>query len=230
MIDIVVTMCDRLPLLKRTLSYIWDRTTTPYRLHVIDDASRTGNVQYLKALLAQGKVASVHLHTRRLGPAAHLRAIGQIATSDPVVLTDDDILCPRLDPDWLARGLEAMGRWPGLGLLALNNPHCNVGDKRHKRRRYGPVTTCLNVGGTFLFARRSVLKAGYLPADGTPAPIRAWCVQVRAAGGRVGYLTDVYCQHIGAISVRNGRDMSRQLERVRPIDPDTLEPADAYKG
>lgn len=29
--DIVVTTCERLPLLQRTLEHIWERTTTPYR-------------------------------------------------------------------------------------------------------------------------------------------------------------------------------------------------------
>ena len=42
--DIVLCTRNRLPLLKRTLTYLFERTITPFRLHVIDDASTEGNV------------------------------------------------------------------------------------------------------------------------------------------------------------------------------------------
>lgn len=228
--DIVVTTCDRLPLLKRTLEYIRERTSTLYRLHVIDDASTEGNAEYLREMLAEGMVDRIYLHTRRVGVASHLRALLEITSSDPVVFCDDDILCPRLEPDWLEQGLAAMRRWPALWLLALNNPQCNIGDRRHIRKRGEVVTLCLNVGGTFLFARRAALAAEHIPADGTKSAVRALSLAVGAAGGKVGYLTQVYCQHIGVTSARNRLNLARQLDRVRPVDPDTLEPADAYKG
>ncbi|HUW11695.1 MAG TPA: glycosyltransferase family A protein [Anaerolineae bacterium] len=230
MTDLVVTTCERLPLLTRTLEYIWERTVSPYRLHVIDDASTTGNAQYLRELLVAGKVDSVHLHTERMGVPSHLRAMLRITMSDPIVFVDDDILCPKLEPDWLAQGLEAMERYPDVWLLALNLPQANIGDRRHWRERREGVTLCVNVGGTFVFARRAALEPALLPADGTGSAIRWLCLNVGAAGGKVGYLTDVYCQHIGAISARNGKDMSRELAKVSPINPDMLEPPDEYKG
>ena len=56
---------------------------------------------------------------------------------------------------------------------------------------------------------------------------------LRAARGeqwQVGYLTNVYCQHTGAISVRNSIDMSEYLEKVFPINSDTLEPPKQSRG
>jgi len=226
MTDIVVTTCGRLPLLKRTLEYIWERTTTPYRLHVIDDASI--NAAYLKELRDQGQVASIRLHTERAGIAAHLRAIEKITVSDPIVFTDDDILCPRLEPDWLERGMQAMRWFPKLGLLALNNPQCNVDGKRGQTMPGKPVTLCRNVPGSFVFMRRAVL-ASCRPRDGTQSPVKAMCRLAARQGWQVGYLTDVYCQHIGSRSVRTGKDLSKQLELVLPIDGDTLEPPEEFR-
>jgi len=228
--DLVVMTCERLPLLKRTLAHIWECTTTPYRLHVVDDASREGNAAYVRGLHRKGKIASVLLRKRRVGISANLRTLAGLTTSDPLVFTDDDILCPRLDPDWLARGLEAMQRFPQIGMLALNSPHCNVGgSKRGVLVPSGPVTMCRNVPGSFVFMRRAVL-AKCAPPDGIQSPVKHMCDQATALGWRVGYLADVYCQHIGLVSVRLHNDLSREIALVAPINSDTLEPADEYKG
>jgi len=229
MTDIVVTTCERLPLLQRTLEHLWARTETPYRLHVIDDASVGGNQAYLAALLAAGKVARVHQHTRRVGIPFHLRSLTKITASDPIVFTDDDILCPRLEPDWLARGLAAMEQYPELGLLALNSPECNVTGGRGQKEPGEPVTFCRNVGGSLVFARRAVLDACQ-PPDGTTSAVKWLCLDAARRGWRIGYLTSVYCQHVGTISVRNQKDLSRIIDPVLPVDSETLEPPDAYKG
>jgi hypothetical protein len=227
--DIVVTTCERLELLKRTLGHIWERTVTPYRLQVIDDASTEGNADYLTGLVAEGRIGRAHLHRRRKGIPFHLRSLVKVTDSDPIVFTDDDVLCPRLDPDWLARGLEAMARFPRMGMLALNNPHCNVGGKRGETMPGDPVTLCRNVPGTFVFARRAVLE-GFQPPDGTQSAVKWMCLEAAKLGWQIGYLTHVYCQHIGTVSVRNQKDLSREIALVQPTNPDTLEPPDAYKG
>ncbi len=229
MIDIVVTTCERLPLLQQSLDCLRERTVTPYRLRVVDDASTEGNAEYLRAEYAAGRVASIHLHRRRVGIASHLRALLRITESDPVVVADDDILCPQLAPDWLARGLAAMEQLPTLGLLALNNPQCTLDASRGPKTPVGEVTLCRNVGATFLFVRRAVLAACQ-PSDGERSPVKRLCLLAAAAGWQVGYLSDVYCQHIGAVSVRTGTDQGAALALVAPVHPYTLEPADEYKG
>ena len=225
--DLVLCTRNRLPLLKRSLKYIFERTETPYILHVIDDASTDGSAAYIKSLHAEGKIADILLRKKCTGISANLRAIAWMTVSDPVVFTDDDVLCPRVNPDWLAQGLDAMQHFPKLGLLALNNPHCNVGNKRGKTKAGDPVTLCCNIPGTFVFVRRAVL-ASCQPADGIKSPVKELCIAAARSGWRVGYLTHVYCQHIGTISVRNRRDLSREIKLVLPINGDTLEPPNAY--
>lgn len=227
--DVVVTTCERLELLQRTLAYIWERTTTPYRLQVIDDASQGGNGAYLLALEAEGKIARARIHRRRVGIVAHLRMLEQITQSDPLVFTDDDILCPKVEPDWLARQLAAMEQFPELGMLALNAPSCNLHGSRGNLLPGDPVTLCRNIPGEFVCVRRAMLSS-CMPEDGVRSPVKRMCAKATMAGWGVGYLTDVYCQHIGALSVRNGRNIGGDLEQVLPVDGETLEPPEEFRG
>jgi hypothetical protein len=228
-IDLVVTTCNRLDLLRRTLSYIWARTTSPYRLHLLDDNSEAPTVDYLRRLYLDEKIDSVYFGKEPVGIPGQLRRILRVTESDPVVFTDDDILCPRLDPDWLARGLAAMAAHPEVGLLALNGPQCNIDGKRGLTEFHGEVTYCRNIPGWFAFARREVL-ATCQPDDGAYSPVKQMCARATAQGWRIAYLTEVYCQHIGAVSVRNDKDLTVELEMVLPIDPETLIPPEAYRG
>lgn len=226
-IDLVMTTCNRLALLKRSLQYLWERTTTPYLLQVIDDASEEGNGDYLRALQEKGKIDRARIHTRRVGISSHLRTLDRITRSDPIVFTDDDILCPRLEPDWLARGLAAMEAIPELGMLALNTPGCNVRHSRGDVEPAGDVTFCRNVPGSFCFMRRSILK--YAPPDGIASPVKYMCKMATEAGWRIGYLTHVYAQHTGPVSIRTGRNWNRDLMLVLPVDPETLAPPEEYR-
>jgi len=229
MIDIVVSTCNRLELLKRTVETIQERTSSDYRLHVIDDASTEDNIEYLAGLQMAGVIETLIAREKRAGITANLRAILGITCSNPVVFTDDDVLCPKLEPDWLYRGLMAMEEHPELGMLALNNPQCNVGDKRRRGEVSREVTYCRNVGGTFTFVRRDVLKR-CLPAGEAVSPVKEMCFEAARRRWKVGYLTNVYCQHIGLVSMRSRLDMAEELRLTAPINDDTLEPADVYKG
>jgi len=226
--DLVVTTCERLPLLKQTLYHIWERTSPPYRLQVIDDASTSGNGDYLRRLQVDGRIARARIHKRRVGIPHHLRTLARITLSDPVVFSDDDILCPKLEPDWLQRGLAAMEARPELGILALNTPGCNVRHSRGDVEPAGDVTFCRNVPGSFCFVRRKVL-ATCVPPDGVPSPVKWMCKRATDEGWRIGYLTHVYAQHTGPVSVRSGRNWSQDLKQVLPVDPETLEPPEEYR-
>jgi hypothetical protein len=120
---------------------------------------------------------------------------------------------------------------PKLALLALNNPHGNLdGDKRRKRGRDGEVTFCEKSGGSFMLIRRELLPR-IAPPDGVQSPVSAMCQKARTLGWANGYLTETYCQHIGAVSMRNGWDLSGELERLGPVNPETLEPLrEEYRG
>ena len=229
MIDIVITTYNRLSLLKQTLNHIWERTTTPYKLQIIDDNSSDGTVRYLQSLILQNKVSKVFFHTRRCGISVHLNSLIKITSSDIIIFSDDDVLCPKLKPDWLEQGLNAMKEFPEIGLLGLNNPHCNVGNKRGKKEQKGNITFCRNIPGHFVFVRREFLNK-LIPLNKETSPVKVMCSQATQFGYRVGYLNEIFCQHIGIISVRNRKNLRKELILVQPINLDTLEPPKAYKN
>jgi len=224
-IDIVVTTRNRLHLLPRTINHILTRTRSPYRLHVIDDRSENDLVRnYLLSLYEQGRIHNLVLRRYQAGQLSNLNVAVWLTYSDPVVLTDDDVLCPDVEPDWLARGRKAMLRRPKLGVLALDHPGAARGDL--KRPAPDGVTYCSYVGGTFMFVRREVLLTQPLPHHWhdfgtTPTTIR--CQQARNNGWQIGYLTGTYCEHVGEISVLTNRAY-RNSPFIPVKDEKTLEP------
>lgn len=239
MTDIVVDTLNRLPLLQRTLESILERTVTPYRLHVIDDASTEGNAEYLRGLHDAGRLASMTLREKRRGIPANWNQAARTGDSEVVVYCNGDVVCPSVSPDWLLRGLGALDRYPDLGMVSLNSPMCTAnGGWKVLERRKG-VVICDRVPSFYLFVRRALMQDIVIPdvggtLEGIPmvptfAKIdRAWSLAAQRRGYKVGYLAKTYCEHIGVHSVRNGRDLSRWA--IKPVNAETLEPPAEFAG
>jgi len=230
--DLVVTTYNRLETLKMTLEYIWERTSTPYRLIVVDDCSTEDTKEYLRELEAVGKVDWIYLRDQKVGMHHYLDDMLDITSSDPIVFTDDDILCPLVEPDWLSQGLKAMQDFPNYGLIALNNPYENWAKRRALKQPGKVVTTIHAVGGTFAFVRREILKACVGPDKvchgNSPMLSLSWRIWMTSCW-KVGYLSEVYCQHNQGVSARTGQDSSSRLAKVPPMDLLTLEPSERYR-
>jgi len=227
-IDIVVTTRNRLDYLEKTLTHIFERTRSDYDLHIIDDASEEENQPYLLELYRLGKIHTLTLRRERCGAMANLNLGAWSALSDPVVFTDDDVLCPDLSPDWLSQGITAMRRRKNqnLGLLALNHP----GAHRRIIEDDGEVTKCRFIGGTFMFVRRKFLRQWSLPhfRDNygiTPTTKR--CHKAHQLGWDIGFLSNVYCYHIGHQSEITGQPYGGAF--IPPVSWETLEPPEKVK-
>ncbi len=221
--DIVMTTMNRIDYLKQSLEYIFERTRSPYALHIIDDKSTDGTADYLIELWKLGKVETLVLHNQRHGIFANRNAGTWLAFSDPFVITADDVLCPDIEPDWLATGLEVMARIPKLGILDLNHP---TAYRLLKGEPDDEINYCLHVGGTFGFIRRAVVENWNLPHyRGNFGYINEimLCDHAWAVGYKVGYLKHTYCYHIGKKSASTGMDYD-PISFVEPVDWKTLEP------
>lgn len=231
MTDILVTTRNRLALLQQTLEHIYGRTRSPYRLHVVDDCSRPdaasggGNADWLWEEFKAGRVHHLYLRGEHVGAMGNLNLLAWASFSDPVVLTDDDVLCPDVEPDWLSRGLSAMERHPEVGMLALHHP----GAKLKGYRVAGEVTYCESLGGTFLFVRRAVLERFPLPHRRglLDRPMAPRCEQVREAGWKIAYLTRTYCYHTGKKSALTGSHYQGPF--IEPESWKTLEPRERWR-
>jgi len=232
--DIIVFSRNRHDYLFQCITYIVERTHTPHLIHLVDDASI--DTDYLMELWCANIVDTLVLRHTHVGLRAQMNSAFWLTFSDPVVFTDDDVLCPDLTPDWLTQGLAAFNRHPELGVMALNHPSTNPtrGGKgaRTILGKKDEVTYSKVVGGTFAFVRRKVLTGWNLPHErgqlvtGSTYPSTQRCRRAQELGLKVGYLTDVYCQHIGRISARDEKDVSDAIMDV--TDPKTLRPPEEW--
>jgi GT2 family glycosyltransferase len=208
-------------LLVQTLDHIRERTHTAYRLHVVDDGSSDDNSVYLYSEWKAGRLNSIALRRDRHGAMAAQNVGVWLAFSDPFVMTDDDVLCPALDPDWLARGLAAMREHKKLAMMCLHHP----GAKYKPQGRNGRVVYAQSVGATFCFMRKPFVVQHPLPHspdNHTGRPMERRCKMAHRNGWKIGYLHGVYCYHTGKHSqLTNGPYLGRTIE---PKNWLTLEP------
>jgi glycosyltransferase involved in cell wall biosynthesis len=224
--DIVIGTHNRLDMLRRTIECIQERTTTPYRLSIIDDASTDGTGDYTKAL-----GLNLYRREKRAGMHQNLIEVAKVTQSDPVICTDDDALCPLLDPDWLQRLLEAMATRPRLMMLGLNNPGDNKTGSRHPYSDDGTVVYSAYVSGHFLAMRRTLLEKTaqlFIDRKSRKSPNKTQAKYVHAIGGKVGYLKGVYTWHYCPDSIRlPGKNWTRLM--IEPANLLTLEPPEKYR-
>ncbi len=223
-IDIVMTTRNRPDYLRRTIERIYACTRTPFKLHIIDDASEDGTTQnYLTQLLIDGQVASVLFRTERAGLMANKNVGHWLAQGDHYyVTTDDDVLCPDVEPDWLERLLAALEVRPKLAVLALNHP----GAFRVIESNDELVSYCQVIGSTFQLVRRKAFDDWSLPHYrrnfGFTEELQR-CGGARQRGWLVGFLTGTYCYHFGHISsATDGKEYGGAF--IEPLNWQTLEP------
>lgn len=222
--DIIVTTRNRLDYLQRTLSCIYERTHSPYRLHVIDDGSDGGNADWLWDEFKAGRIHHLCLRGGHVGAMANINLGAWSSFSDPVVFCDDDVLCPLIEPDWLARGLAVMDKRPQLAMVALRHP----GAKVKVYKQHPDVAYCKSLGATFLFCRREFLLAHPLPHEQGKLdwPLEPRCKAAHDAGWKIGVLPDVFCYHIGEYSALNEKPYPGRFVPVK--DWKTLEPVKRF--
>jgi glycosyltransferase involved in cell wall biosynthesis len=106
LISVIVPTCNRLSMLKRTLSGLWDQTypRDDYEIIVVDDGSEDETPVYLEKLAQQGELR--YLRQSNQGPAAARNAGARAAHGELLAFTDDDCLP---DEDWL-RSIAQMYR------------------------------------------------------------------------------------------------------------------------
>jgi hypothetical protein len=175
----------------------------------------------------QGRIHHLYLRGQRSGVAANQNLLAWASFSDPVVLVDDDVLCPMVEPDWLGRLVAEMDvrRHPKLAMCALNHP----GAKRQGTKQDQNVTICHHIGATFAAVRRGFLMRHPIAhmRGGMTRPMAERCELAAQAGLQVGYLTHTYCSHIGHDSILTGGRY--EGEYIPPHDPATLEPPPQHR-
>ena len=191
-IDIIMLTHNRLEHLAATIDALEERTPEPYRLTVVDNASGPDVRNWLEANRHR-------MHQLILRPTnEHVPAFshGIAATlSDPFVVTDPDVIVPKLEPSWLARMLDLVERYPDFGLISVgldpvNRPAVLEPASIDPRAVVNGELVEAGTGTVFQFIHRHALVTNYR-SDGQA------CTNVRRTGYRVGWALNVRALHLG---------------------------------
>jgi Glycosyl transferase family 2 len=193
--DIVMLTHNRLDHLVRTVDALEARTTAPFRITIVDNASGPEVRNWLQANRArfhQLILLDENLYPGSSGPALQIGI--DATTSDPVVATDPDLVVPDLSPCWLTQMLEILDRHTDFGILGIgldqsNLPPVQEAEHLDPEQIVDGEIVEQPVGSVFTFIRREALHSYY---DDWRA-----CESVARAGYRFGWALNVRALHLG---------------------------------
>lgn len=191
-IDIVLLTYNRLEYLVATVQALRERTTEPFRLTIVDNASASPVRNWLvehRALFHQVIFRAENEHI-----AGFQHGI-DATSSDPFVLAEPDLLVPALEPSWLARLHGLMERHPdfgliGVGLDPVNRPSVLGPEMIDAEALVDGEIVEANVGIWFQMIRRDALRIPYVKDS-------AACIAIREQGYRVGWAPGIRAFHLG---------------------------------
>lgn len=198
-IDILLTTYFRKDFTKQVIDHIIERTKTPFQFIVVDNGSTDGTREMLKEYekAHPSLFKRVILLNENKG-LERAKMIGlEYVESDLFVNTDNDVLCPLLEPDWLAQLIELMTNHPQYAAISMR-PQILVG--------VGPIfagardTVVENnvAGGSLRIMNTGLVKLVGGWRDIFDSRSEEWhiCTKLREVGYKVGYARDLFCYHL----------------------------------
>lgn len=218
-IDIVAVTFNRIAFTRQFYRHLVDRTRTPFRLIVVDNGSTDGTVEFLQECK---RVDSLVLFDNNRGIHCAKNAGLKLVQSRPYYVdTDNDILCPDLEPDWIARLVDLMDRYSDYGAIACR-PQAMVGSPGDFWDGCGEIKDASRAGASLRIMRteqvkqvggwRNVVKPGRNNEE-------QWIAdKFRQIGFRVGYASQLYCWHCFCENW-GYKDIPMEVHGHRPIWP-----------
>jgi GT2 family glycosyltransferase len=202
MIDICMLTCNRARITGIAIEEIWDRTTTPHRLIVLDNGSKDDTKHVLLSLKRFGAVDVLGMQDENKGVHwGHNRLLEQV-DSHLYISTDPDIVpqAPTSAGDWLSQLLALMESYPDYAAIACR-PHVMIGDNAARMFEDAPpVVERGHVGAVLRLMRAdAVREVGGWKTVERPSrnhEERYICGKLRDRGWKVGYARDVYAIHL----------------------------------
>jgi hypothetical protein len=194
--DIVILTHNRLDHLVAMVDAMEARTVAPFRITIVDNASGPEVRNWLQANRSrfhQLILLEENLYPGSSGPALQIGI--DATTSDPVVVTDPDLVVPEMEGQcWLTQMLGILDRHPDFGILGIGLDQANlpaVQDPENLRPEdiLDDEIVLQPVGSILTFVRRDALKSYY---DDWRA-----CESVARAGYRFGWALNIRAYHLG---------------------------------
>ena len=195
-IDIVVVTYFRFAFTRKVLQHIRARTKTPFRLIVVDNGSQDGTREYLQNLKDAGEIYKLKLLNKNIGLQAAKNIGLEHVESKYFVDTDNDCLCPSLEPDWLEQLVGLIDVRNNFGAISLR-PQVLVGVGPIFKQAEEVVENNV-AGGSFRIMRTDVVKTlGGWRSDFENRS-EEWEIsgKLKKAGYKVGYSRDIFTYHM----------------------------------
>jgi len=222
--SIVILNFNGLEHIKICISSIRERTSSPYDIIVVDNASSDGSVEYLRK---QTDIVLVENKTNIGCPPARAQAMA-LARGQYVVMLDNDTV---VTPGWLTTLINYFKTNPDVGLLGPRSnfvsgqqlvPDAAYGSieelkefaRSFSEKHRGQLTTTFRLVGFCLAIRREVItKIGSLDSRFGKFGFEDDDYTYRAiiAGFRAAIAHDVFIHHTGGPQVRGDADYNKNL-------------------
>lgn len=193
-IDIFITAFLRPQMTEQTFKYLKERTNTPHRFFMIHNG---GNEEFL---IEHGHEFFLIIDPgTNMGIHAAWNIALALAESDYFITTDNDILVPDSDPDWLYQLIKMMDERPDYGAIALQ-PHKFIGLDKTKHPDDGKIFSAPMTGAVMrLMRREAVWKAGgweRVVRSSRNHEEKTICSRLATNGYKFGYASDLYAFHM----------------------------------
>ena len=190
-IDIFITAYQRPGYTFRTLQYLFERTTYPHRIFLIDNGGNEG-FEGSKLIDHYIKLSG----NFGLSPAWNVALA--LAESEYFITSDNDIYVPDLKPDWLTQLVTFMDERLDYGAISLH-PHVFIGAAGIDPNDLEDVKERNMCGGVMRLMRRdAVWKAGGWERDikiGRGSEERTICSRLQSNGYKVGICSRIRAFH-----------------------------------
>ena len=223
-IDLVMTTYQRKTFTYDAIKAIHDRTKTPYRLIVVDNNSDDGSQKMLYDLKQNGYIQHLILLEENYGiHMAKNYGLALVRSTPYYIDTDNDLLCAKTDPDWIARLTSLMNTFPEYGAIACR-PQVLVGRAGTEFDVKGEVVPFDHIGAHLRIMRTNVVKkvGGWEKTWEAKRNHEDHFIagKLHGEGLKVGYAKNVRCWHIFGTDDNWGyKDMPKEAHGHREIWP-----------
>jgi len=196
--DLILVTYNRLEFTKKTLQYLFKRTTTPFRLIIVDNGSTDGTAEFLYDNKRQFNDIDMLVLLEKNYGLEHARAIALTHVhSNYHVYFDNDLVCPapREGMDWLGTEIGFMEKYQEYGAMAMH-PQLLVGASIDLSDTAPEVIQNNHVGATFLIMRTDLMKEVGWRTEFTNR-VADWYFgdKFRSKGFKSGWIRDLWCYH-----------------------------------
>jgi len=231
--DLVMVSYFRKDLTQKTLERLIEVTKTPHRLTVVDNGSDDKTKDYLMNMVRFGHIQNLIILDRNYGLEYARNTALRHIHSKYCVFFDNDLLAPRLEPDWLSQQIVLMEKYPEYGCLALR-PQVLVGAVEHLEEANEDVIPNNHVGATFMMFPTVLLKEVGWSEDFTNR-VADWRLGdiLKEKSLKMGWCRNIRCYHIFGKNWSYPEGVEHFHREIWPpaenydnikVDPDTLIP------